>query len=94
MPMYDNHLTKEELTVKPLNGFYAYYLTIFDQNVVKIGHQSIQLNTFPNSNMEQILLFVCKKLQNLESKWWTLNHQVELKLGLALVTGILSPASS
>ena len=44
--MYDNHLTKEELTIKPLNGFYAYYLTIFDQDVVKIGHQSIQLNTF------------------------------------------------
>ena len=41
MPMYDNHLTKEELTVKPLNGFHAYCLTIFDQNVVKIGHPSI-----------------------------------------------------
>ena len=61
--MYDNHLTKEELTVKPLNGFYAYYLTISDRNVVKIGHRSIQLNTFPNSNMEQIIQSVCKILQ-------------------------------
>ena len=54
MPMNDNDLTKEELTVKPLNGFYAYYLTIVDQNVVTKSHQSILLNTFLNSSMEQI----------------------------------------